>query len=141
LDTPCITHEGTLDKDGYGFKYHEGRTRRANRVAYCIANNLSHKDIKGLLVRHKCDNPACVNPLHLELGTAADNNADRDSRGRASVGEHRPASKLTEAAVLAMRAEYIPRSKEHGSRALAKKYGVHQAQVSNVINRKTWKHI
>lgn len=57
---------------------------RAHRVAY----ELAHGPIpEGLVVRHRCDQPGCINPTHLEVGTITDNNRDRARRGRSAVGD------------------------------------------------------
>lgn len=80
----CVEWTGCKDGAGYGVKWYAGRTHRAHRLAYCVANNVTIESLKGLVVRHKCDNPPCVNPKHLEIGTHADNNKDRASRGRSA---------------------------------------------------------
>jgi hypothetical protein len=70
------THKG---KWPYGQFWYEGKMRKAHRVAYL----LTHQDCPDdLVVRHTCDNPICVNPDHLILGTVADNNKDTMDRGR-----------------------------------------------------------
>ena len=56
-------------------------TTHAHRLSYILFKNLELRDPK-IVVRHKCDNPSCVNPDHLEEGTQADNTKDRDERGR-----------------------------------------------------------
>lgn len=69
---------GRNDK-GYGMFRVEGRDRRAHRIAWTLTNGPIPD---GLLVLHECDNPPCVNPAHLHLGTDADNARERDERGR-----------------------------------------------------------
>lgn len=75
----CWEWTGTRVEFGYGQIIRDGRRLRAHRVAYEIAYGPIPD---GLVVRHKCDNPPCVRPDHLELGTRADNNQDRENRGR-----------------------------------------------------------
>ena len=89
-----------------------------------------------MVVRHQCDNPACVNPDHLVIGTVADNVADRELRGRRNVkGEQIGTSKLTEADVMA-----ILDSKLSGV-VLAKQYGVSPSSISLVRTKKSWAHV
>ena len=84
----------------------------------------------GLVVRHKCDNPPCLNPDHLELGTLADNNRDTAERWRTANGE-RKKHKLTDAQVSEIRARY--RCGGISQRALAAEYGVCQQLVSGIM--------
>lgn len=74
----CTEWEGTRDSAGYGITRTGGR---AHRLAWITANE-SEIPI-GMVVRHTCDNPPCVNPEHLILGTEADNVRDMIDRGRA----------------------------------------------------------
>lgn len=80
----CWLWKGSLDKDGYGKFSVEQQTLRAHRIAWII----SFGDIApGLCVCHTCDQPTCVNPAHLWLGTPTENAADRDRKGRQAKGE------------------------------------------------------
>jgi hypothetical protein len=91
----------------------------------------------GLVVRHRCDDPACVNPYHLELGTQIDNCADKVLRGRCNEksGSAHYNTSLTEKDVLEMRASTESR------KTLASRYGINYATVCDIIWRRTWKHI
>lgn len=75
----CWLWTGSADRDGYGRQRVGNRPRLAHRVSYA----LEHGDIpKGLLILHRCDTPACVNPAHLRAGTQQENMAERDAKGR-----------------------------------------------------------
>jgi HNH endonuclease len=88
----------------------------------------------GLLVCHTCDNPPCVLPDHLFIGTDADNNADRLSKGR-----YDSIAKLTEADVREIRSRYAAGGVTQ--RALAEEFGVIHQTIHSIIRRKNWKHI
>lgn len=79
-DNGCWLWTGTMQNAGYGEVIVNGNRRLAHRVIY----ELHHGPIaSGLVVRHRCDTPACVNPDHLLSGTQADNIHDMHARGRA----------------------------------------------------------
>lgn len=79
----CMPWIGHKTKYGYGSFWFKGKPNHAHRVAYIIYFG---EIPKGMLVRHKCDNPTCVNPQHLEVGTPLDNMRDCIERGRRAKG-------------------------------------------------------
>lgn len=78
----CIIWPGEKNTKGYGRKWINCRKYLAHRLAYCTHYDLDIGDIDRKVVRHTCDNPPCVNPYHLVLGTQADNLADMRAKGR-----------------------------------------------------------
>ncbi len=90
---------------------------------------------------HSCDNPTCVEPSHLSIGTPADNNADRDRKGRTRHvnGEAHGLAKLTAAAVLSIRWRYAAGGVTYVD--LAAEHGVTPALIGCVVRRIAWKHI
>jgi len=96
--------------DGYGAINDSGKPKRAHRVSYELFKGPIPK---GLSVRHACDNPKCVNPRHLEIGTHAENMADKIKRGR-----HGQKPKITDAQVAEIR------ESEASYKELAEQYGV-----------------
>lgn len=75
----CWEWTGWRKETGYGRVRIDGRILYAHRVSWILANGPIPDDLR---VLHRCDNPPCVNPDHLFLGTQGDNNADRDAKGR-----------------------------------------------------------
>ena len=136
----CWIWNKAKDKDGYGlfswkFKFGRGGTkmRRASRVAYELFIGLIPE---GMLVCHHCDNPPCVNPDHLFVGTSSDNLFDASSKGR-TIGERAArCRKLTNLQIQEMRhlyAEGIYYQKE-----LAIKFNVTSGYVSKILRFKNW---
>lgn len=107
-------------------------------TAHRMSAKLAGRDPSGLVVCHTCDNKTCVNPEHLWVGTQRDNLLDMRHKGRQARGRALPQTKLTAEAVLAIREEY---SRGIYQRDLAKKYGIAQSQISQIVNRKSWAHI
>lgn len=123
---------------GYGLIRFRKHHDTAHRVSWILHNG----DIpKGMQVLHKCDNPPCINPRHLYLGTQSDNMNDKKHKLRHSYGEGCKQSILTENSVRQIRKMYKRNSRTLGQVALAKKFGVDQTTISCVINRLTWAHV
>lgn len=132
----CWPWLGTKTSHGYGVAQRNGRRILAHRVAFAI----KHGDItSGLVVRHKCDNPSCVNPNHLEVGTQADNLQDCRNRGRRADGERHPMAKLTTRAVWAIRSGYAAGGVSMSQ--LAATHGVGIRTIHAVVHCQRWKDV
>ncbi len=109
---------------------------RASHVAY----ELFYGTIPDWLqVLHHCDNPACISPRHLFLGTHTDNMHDRTAKRRHAFGIKHGMAKLTEKDVIAIRERYATGTVSQYQ--LAAEYGVYQASIGRIVNRKGWKHV
>ena len=128
----CWTWLGCTDLDGYGRFGVAGKTVLAHRVSYEMHNG---KIPTNMCVLHRCDNPGCVNPAHLWSGTYLDNAQDRENKNRGAYGEKHWQAKLTEEQVREIRRSSKPQG------AIAKRFGIDQAHVSRIKNRRKWKHI
>lgn len=129
----CIHTDWPINAGGYGC--------RAGVYAHRNAYELAFGEIpEGLVVRHKCDTPSCVNPDHLELGTQAQNIRDMHERGRnvnppILKGERNPKAKLKDFQVI----EIYESSDPHT--ACAKRYGVTPEMVGLIRRGKAWQHV
>jgi len=132
-------------REGYGAIGYHGKQPSVHRVSW----EIHYGPIpEGLYVCHKCDNPLCVNPRHLFLGTHQDNMQDMMAKGRngaithpekAPRGERNGMAKLTKDLVLEIRSRYAVG--EISQRALGEEYGVDQGLICGIVNRRGWKHI
>lgn len=141
---------------GYGQFQFEGRPHSAHRIAWLLTKGPIPA---GSRVLHHCDNPPCCNPVHLFIGSNADNMKDMASKGRARPyrggvfgdrngtrtkpesrprGEAHPRAVLTESQVLELR-----RLHREGVRQidLGRRFGLSRDVVSKIINRRSWKHL
>lgn len=131
----CWNWNSAKDLDGYGvFQLGVKLVRKSHRVSYAFHNGPFDRR---LLVCHRCDNPSCVNPEHLFLGTVQDNNRDRDEKGRRGVcrGSSNGASKLQESD--------IPKIKQLISEGVSQSkigalFGISQTAVSKIKLGKMW---
>ena len=128
----CWIWHGTKVTRGYGQISSNGKIWRAHRLSWAL-----HKGNipAGVLVLHKCDNPSCVNPEHLFLGSVQDNVDDRIKKGRSARGSNMGSSKLTEANVHAIR-ERLSHAETHAS--IAASFDVTESAVSHIAAGHSW---
>lgn len=162
----CWIWLATKDQKGYGRYGLRGKLWHAHRAAYLFHYGKCPDE---LYVLHSCDNPSCVNPAHLWLGTNQDNMDDKVAKGRQirgqklsnicapknpafgsrngakkyperlMRGEQCHSAKMTADKVRELRSKYIFGVTSYAS--LAAEYGIDPTVVGDIINRKTWKHV
>lgn len=128
----CWIWTGALNPKGYGKLNINSKKLLAHRVSWLLFRG---EIPTGMCICHKCDNPPCVNPGHLFLGTRADNSKDMVEKKRSLQGERAPSSKLNAVEV----AEILSSSETLEN--LANRYGVSFKTISAIRRRKIWKHI
>ena len=129
---------GSKSQKGYGKIEIKGKHKLAHRLSYEI-----HKGPipDGLLVMHSCDNPSCVNPDHLSVGTQSQNILEAFAKGRKNAvpphvfGESCGASKISEKVAIEILASKDP------SKALMARYGVSKSIIQRLRAGDTWKHL
>jgi len=131
----CWEWIGQKNSDGYGIIYVKGLGMGAHRFSY----RLNREIPENLYVLHSCDNPSCVNPKHLFVGTQQDNMQDMLKKGRQFYpkGENAGMSKLTKNQINKIRELY--KTGKYFQKDLANKYGISQTNVSCIILNKSWK--
>lgn len=133
-ETECAEWLSTRNRLGYGTMKVAGKTKLAHRVSY----ERSVGSIpEGLCVLHRCDNPPCINPGHLFLGTRYDNTQDMISKGRMrkAHGESHTSAKLTLEQVLKIRED------KRSGNVLAIEYGVNRSTINRARSGKNWRSL
>lgn len=136
---------------GYGQFHFSGKMRKAHRVAAYFAGILSDLDNSEQLVLHKCDNPICVNPHHLEVGDYSKNLRDAYQRGLTSHkglsyktktsrcrGSKNPRAKLNEEVVKQIRDLY---ARGVSQTDLALQFNMSRPAICQIVHRTRWKHV
>lgn len=127
MEGPCIEWQGALNNKGYGQVRRKGRTLLAHRV---LLADSGVEVPANVVVRHKCDNPRCVNPLHMELGTQSQNMRDHLLRG-----QRNRQLKLTPAQVLEVRTRLAGGATQA---AVARHFNVKPCTVNDIVQGRTW---
>ena len=131
----CWIWAGNQDKYGYGRIGINYKRYYAHRLAYELIYGLIPE---GMLVCHKCDNPLCINPEHLFLGTNGDNSKDMVNKNRSyhPIGELHPLHKLTNEQVIEIKQLYS--TGKYLQTELAKQFNVCSTEICLLVNNKRW---
>lgn len=133
----CWVWTAFRNRDGYGAIGKGGRNsgyHLAHRASWMIHRG---RIPKGLLVLHSCDNPACVNPAHLHLGTASQNSLEMAQRNRQAQGEQTRRNRLTWEQVRNIRRLLKTKLLNHVQ--IARAYEVRRETIWEIAHQKTWK--
>ncbi len=119
---------------GYGRYRYPNKGTYAHRFSYTVHNGVIPPNMQ---VCHTCDNPKCVNPQHLWLGTQNDNMQDKKQKHR----QNHPRGELNSSAVLTEIDVHFIRAAREPARSLAVRYGVDRGTIYDIRCRRTWRHI
>jgi len=135
----CWIWTASCDKDGYPFFHMNNKMIKGHRFSYLIHNQDTVTDFDSLYICHTCDNPPCVNPNHLYLGTHQINMNDRGLKNRTHhhIGSANGRSKLNDDIVRQIRLDLQTETVA----CVAKRYNVGATTIMNVKLGETWSHV
>ena len=125
---------------GYGYRYLPGRGTHRRRYAHreALEGKIGRVLGAGEMSCHQCDNPPCVNPEHLWVGTNRQNVDDCIAKGRSTRGSMNGLAKMNEADVVEVR---VMRAAGVTYREISAKFGVTISAISHIFNKGAWKHV
>lgn len=116
-------------KNGYGVIWQDGKHKYAHQVSYLLYKG----DINDKCVCHTCDNPLCINPNHLSLGSHQENMMDMVRKGRKLKGEKSPKCRFSFEQIQSVRQDF---KAGISARNLASKLGCTTRFIYHVVNKK-----
>lgn len=134
----CWLWTGAVNEHGYGVIRPAGRRSGPAERAHRVAVRLDGRDPTGYCVLHSCDNPPCVNPAHLSLGSKADNTQDMIAKQRGLVGVRNGIAKLTDSEVREIRRQ---RADGVMRKTIAAAFQVSPATITRIVQGKGWRHV
>lgn len=137
----CWLWTGAKSSSGYGHLGIKGKNVKSHRLSWLLFHG---KIPDGMEVCHTCDNPACVNPNHLFLGTHQENMEDMKNKGRAVgfPGEFNPKAKLCYTEVLEIRKIWDNNKSKYGLlKSLSHEYDIPLSTMAKIVNHTTWKSL
>lgn len=139
--TECWNWTEAKTADGYGRVSFYGKARSTHRLSKYLFGHMNTKQFNNIhaVVMHRCDNPACINPHHLVVGTQLENIADRHRKGRSRNGSAVWSARMTEEDVRNIRLEY--KNSQRSAEELSLKYKISVAQIKAIAYKQKWKHI
>ena len=127
----CQEWTRCLNTDGYPRAVIDGNNNtKVHRVVYELSTGLC---ADGLVIRHTCDNPKCINPKHLMIGTPADNMKDRDTKGRHGL------AKITSKEVIAIRE--LAKLNKFTQTELGDMFNLNPRTISSLVLGRHWRHV
>lgn len=132
----CWEWIGCIGNHGYG----ETTVSRKKALTHRVSWSIYRGEIPaGMQILHHCDNPPCVNPRHLFLGTQSDNMKDMTIKGRRANGAKNGNSKINELDVVNIR--MLGRTGRLKQKTIGKMYRLSSQQISHILAVRRWKHI
>lgn len=132
----CWIWVGALkNKFGHGaFKVgpRKSKVEFAHRMSWQLVNG---EIPDGMCVCHECDNPSCVNPDHLFIGTSADNTRDKVEKGRHVFGSAVHNANIDESIAKQIKSAFLP------TKVLAEMFGISRQSAADIVYGRTWKHV
>ena len=128
----CIDHNYVGRPSGYAQATIGGITTEIHRHVYANAVGIEVSSLAGKVVMHTCDNPRCINPEHLALGSQADNMADMVSKRRSLTGTKNSQAKLSDATVAQIKDSW--RMGRVTMKQLGLKFGCGASQICRIVN-------
>lgn len=112
------------------------RGKRLKKISRIMYKKYKGRIPEGMVIRHTCDNPACINPAHLIKGTQSDNMRDKKERGRSTRGEKSERTELTDKQVLE-----IFKNPDKPIKYYMKKYNTTYTAIVKILDGTNWKHL